>query len=78
MIRPDGTQQRRVTRLAESGGYAAEPTWTSDSRSLVFSGSNGVDGQLLRVSLSTLAVDYATSGGPVLGRHPRWRPGTVS
>ena len=77
-IRPDRTGRHRITTVADHGGYAAEPTFTPDGRTVVFSGQVGSaseSDQLLRVS--TLGGDVSSFHG-LAGRHPRWRPATES
>lgn len=75
-IEPNGAGLRQITDLAEAGGYAAEPTYASDSRTIVFSGS--VDGAesdvLLKVSAADGVISSATGEATTYGRHPRLQP----
>ena len=41
-IRPDRTGRHRITTVADHGGYAAEPTFTPDGRTVVFSGQRRI------------------------------------
>ncbi len=77
-IRPDRSGRHRITTLASIGGYAAEPTFTPDGRTVLFSGqigSGSAPDRLLRVSTHGGAV---ASFFDLPGRHPRWRPTTES
>ena len=74
-----GGEPRRVTTLADRGGYAAEPTWRSDSTRIVFSGrlpGSFQDDVLLTVSTDGATEPVPLRDVPLIGRHPRVEPGT--
>jgi len=71
LIRPNGTHGRRLTRLARHDGFAAEPAWAPDGDSVTFVGT---EGELLTVALDGTVAPV--SDPALIGRHPRWRPGT--
>ena len=73
-----GGRPRRVTTLADSGGYAAEPTWRADSVHLVFSGrlpGSFVSGELLTVAADGSSEPVRLGATSLVGRHPRVEPG---
>jgi dipeptidyl aminopeptidase/acylaminoacyl peptidase len=73
-----GGAPRRVTTLADRGGYAAEPTWRSDSTRIVFSGrlpGSFQDEVLLSVSADGATEPVQLRDVPLIGRHPRVEPG---
>lgn len=73
-----GGEPRRVTTLADRGGYAAEPTWRSDSMRIVFSGRlPGAfrDEVLLTVPANGVTEPARLGNVPLIGRHPRVEPG---
>ena len=73
-----GGAPRRVTTLADRGGYAAEPDWRSDSTRIVFSGKlpdSFVAGVLLTVSADGGAEPVELGDTTITGRHPRVEPG---
>ena len=72
-IRPDGSDQQRLTTIADSGGNAVQPSFDQSGSSVVF-----VDEpvrQLERVDLAsgTITLAFPTD---VFGDHPRARPPT--
>ena len=78
VVPASGGSPRRVTTLADSGGYAAEPTWREDSAHLVFSGR--LPGSFQSDLLLTVASDGASEPAELgvtslIGRHPRVEPG---
>ena len=77
VISPDGGDPRRVTTLADRGGYAAEPDWRADSTRIVFSGKlpdSFVAGVLLTVSADGGAEPVELGDTTITGRHPRVEP----
>ena len=78
VIPPAGGEPRRVTTLADRGGYAVEPTWRADSTRIVFSGQlpgSFRAGVLLTVSVDGNAEPVELGAGTTIGRHPRVEPG---
>lgn len=76
LIHPDGTGLRRLTFLAEAGGQAIHPDFTTDGKSVLFFaqvGTNGTAG-LARVARSGGPVAPAFANGYRIGFHPRDRP----
>ncbi len=75
LVRPDGSDLRRVTTLTDRGGYATHPSFALDGASLAFSGArNDSDSnQLLRVSTAG-GQSQPLGRDPVLGSHPKFRP----
>jgi hypothetical protein len=77
VIGTSGGGLRRITYLADDGGYAAEPTWLADSTGIVFSGR--MDGSPGEPMLLTVQ-DYGDGLGSAFdddilhGRHPRVQP----
>ncbi len=69
-VSPEGGEPTRLTRLAEAGGSAFEPSFDSDGRTVVF--VHG-DGSLWRVDPATGEVGPAFTDR-VSGNHPRSRP----
>jgi Tol biopolymer transport system component len=75
LLRPDGSDVRRVTTLTEGGGYATHPSFSADGASVVFAGArhDGDSDQLLRVGIDG-GRPQPLDGGPVFGSHPKVRP----
>ena len=75
LVRPDGSDLRRVTTVTDRGGYATHPSFALDSASLVFAGARGASDsdQLLRVSVDT-GRPRPLGPEPVVGSHPKFRP----
>lgn len=74
-----GGEPRRVTTLADRGGYAEEPTWRLDSTRIVFSGrlpDSFQSGVLLSVSADGATEPEQLGAVPIIGRHPRIEPGS--
>lgn len=77
-IDPEGGTPRRVTYLADAGGFAQEPTWRADSRTLVFSGrlaDRTGSPVLLTAGATGVPAPTELGGRAVIGRHPRVEPG---
>ena len=78
VIAADGGEPRQVTTLGDGGGYAVEPTWRGDSSRIVFSGK--LPDSFQHDVLMTVSVDGSApevlGDTPIIGRHPRVRPGT--
>ena len=73
-----GGKTRRVTTLADRGGYAVEPDWRADSTRIVFSGrlpDSFLSGVLLTVSVDGRAEPVELGATTITGRHPRVEPG---
>ena len=73
-----GGEPRRVTTLADQGGYAVEPDWRADSTRIVFSGQlpeSFLPGVLLTVSVDGDAAPVELGATTITGRHPRVEPG---
>ena len=75
-IRPDGTGLRRLTTLADTGGYAAEPDFDPNGDRILFSGQleGGRAGILAAVPRAGGTPVSATGSMVIEGRHPRSRP----
>ena len=75
-VHPAGGTPERLTDLVGSGGYAADPTFMPDGRSIVFSGtrsSRDDEALLLQVGTDGTELALATGDVEVLGDHPRVR-----
>lgn len=78
VITPEGGEPRQVTTLADSDGYANEPTWRADSSHVVSSGrlpGSFQEGVLLTVSVDGNSAPELLGGATTIGRHPRVEPG---
>jgi len=78
VLPPAGGEPRRVTTVADRGGYAAEPTWRADSTRIVFSGQlpgSFRAGVLLTVSVDGEGEPVELGATTIVGRHPRVEPG---
>lgn len=71
LIRPDGSERTRLTRLGDEGISVTEPAFDNDSTSVVFVTDNTP--ALRRVTLSDGTIDAAFAND-VQGNHPRARP----
>ena len=71
-----GHRHTRLTRLARSGGYAAEPAWLPDGTGVLFSGrlAGAGSGEVLAVAADGGDVHPAFGDQTVYGRHPRVQP----
>jgi len=68
---------RRITNLADDGGYAVEPTWLPDSTGIVFSGrADGSPGEPMLLTVQDYGSGLGSAFGDdiIHGRHPRVRP----
>ena len=65
-----GARRQQLTRLAEAGGYAAEPTYAGDG-TILFSGGRNADESEILLRLTGTTVELAAGDVPVSGRHPR-------
>ena len=72
-IRPDGSDQQRLTTLADAGGSAVQPSFDQSGSSVVF-----VDESVRQLKSVDLANGAITTAFPtdVFGDHPRARPPT--
>lgn len=75
-IHPDGTGLTRITTLADTGGNATHPSFTTDSQRVVFTGrlDGDSDGVLAMVDVRGGDPVPATASGYRNGAHPRMRP----
>jgi Tol biopolymer transport system component len=75
-IRPDGTGLKRLTHLAENGGGAIQPAYSSDGSRIVFIafGPETGDSVMATVAADGSDLQPATSSGYMDGFHPRLRP----
>ncbi len=73
LVPATGGAPRPLTDLAAAGGYAAEPTFSPDGATVVFSGgrTSEEEGLLLEVTLDGREPYLATGTVEVHGRHPR-------
>lgn len=65
-----GARHQQLTHLAQTGGYAAEPTYAADGR-ILFSGGRTADESEVLLALDGNDVVLATGEVVVSGRHPR-------
>jgi dipeptidyl aminopeptidase/acylaminoacyl peptidase len=77
VVRPDGTDARRVTNVAASGGSAVQPTFSPDGVWIVFKLTDARVGATDAIAMVAVAggdLQPATSSGYMYGWHPRLRP----
>ena len=74
MVRPNGTDARRVTDLASKGEGAAQPAFAPDGKSIVFVWTTGGRDIIGRVGIDGTGLTSATGDLEVGGMHPRLRP----
>jgi hypothetical protein len=74
MVRPNGTDARRVTDLASKGEDAGQPAFSPDGKSIVFVWTRLGRDIIGRVGIDGTGLASATGELEVGGMHPRLRP----
>ena len=76
LIRPDGSEVRRLTRRGDAGWFAAQPDFSRDGAEVLFVGPAEPDGEDVMLSVPVGGGDVASATGPafVAGSFPTSRP----
>lgn len=72
-IAPDGTDQAQLTRMADAGGRALQPTWSPDGTQLIFVAEKAIGTPVAGISASD-GTGLELVPGAQYRTHPRLRP----